>query len=86
MSIAKRAVLILVGVAIGAIGTSSLGAARKQAKPPDASRLTVTLAPTSIGSAAFVKDTKSEGCWFVFVKGDSVSVAPAPNSACNVFD
>jgi len=86
MSITKRTGLILVGVAIGAIGTSSLGAAREQAKPSDASRLTVTLAPTNIGSVAFVKDTKSEGCWFVFTKGDSVAVAPAPISACNVFD
>ena len=83
MSILKRTGLILVGVAIGAIGTSSLGAAREQAKPVDASRLTVTLAQYNFGPAAFVKDTKSEGCWIVFIKGDSgVAVAPAPIPAC----
>ena len=86
MSIFKRTGLILVGVAIGAIGTSSLGALRAQGKPADPSRLTVTLMSTSIGSAAFVKDTKSEGCWFVFTKNDGVSIAPAPISACNPID
>ena len=86
MSILKRTGLIVVGVAIGAIGTSSLGAVREQGKPADHSRLRVTIAPTNIGSAAFVKDTKSEGCWFVFTKGDSVAVAPAPTRACDPFD
>jgi hypothetical protein len=81
MGIAKRTGWVLVGLIIGALATSSLGAVKEQAQAP--SRLTVsTAAVTTVGVAAFVKDTKSAGCWIVFSKDSGVSVATAPVQAC----
>ena len=83
MRILKRTGWVLVGAVVGALATSSVGAVKQQAHTPDASRLTVALASTSVGMAAFVKDTRSDGCWIVFIKGDGASIAPAPGPACS---
>ena len=84
MNIITRSGWILVGVVVGAIGTSSLSAVRQQtvSHAPDSSRLVVSLHSATIGQAAFIKDTKSEGCWIALTKNDGVSIAPAPISAC----
>jgi hypothetical protein len=80
MSIVKRCGWILIGVVIGALATGSIGAVKQQTV--DQSRLKTTFASTPIGLAAFVKDTKSDGCWLVFSKDAAVSVATAPPQAC----
>jgi hypothetical protein len=82
MMASKRTGWVLMGVFIGALATSSVSAVKQQPQTVDASRLTVALASTSLGVVAFVKDTKSEGCWFVFSKDTGVSVAQAPHAAC----
>ena len=65
---------------VGAIGTSPLGAVKQQtvSHAPDSSRLVVSLHSATVGQAAFVKDTKSEGCWIVITKNDGLAIAPAP--------
>ena len=80
MSILKRCGWILIGVFIGALATRSIGAAKQQSA--DQSRLKTSFASTPMGLAAFVKDTKSDGCWLVFSKDTAVSVATAPIQAC----
>jgi hypothetical protein len=80
MRIVKRCGWILIGVIIGALATSSLGARKQQSA--DESRLKTSFATTPMGLAAFVKDTKSDGCWLVFSKDAAVSVATAPAQAC----
>jgi hypothetical protein len=84
MNIITRFGWILVGVVVGAIGTSSLGAVKQQtvSHAPDSSRLVVSLHSATVGQAAFVKDTKSEGCWIVITKNDGLAIAPAPIPAC----
>ncbi|MEN3339068.1 MAG: hypothetical protein V7647_2744 [Acidobacteriota bacterium] len=82
MTASKRTGWVLIGAFIGALATSSVSAVRQHPDAVDASRLSVALASTNIGVLAFVKDTKSEGCWIVFSKETGVSVAPAPRSAC----
>jgi hypothetical protein len=80
MSIVKRCGWILIGVVIGALASSSIGAVKQQSA--DQSRLKTTFASTPMGFAAFVKDTKSDGCWLVFSKDAAVSIATAPVQAC----
>jgi hypothetical protein len=84
MNIIQRTGWIVLGIAIGVIGTSRIGAVTEQAAFPksDGARLTIALADTPIGRFAFVKDTKSEGCWIVRSSGEGVAMAPAPNPAC----
>ena len=84
MTIVKRSGWVLIGVLVGAVGSSSLGAVRQAVvmHQPDTNRLTVSLASTPVGTAAIVKDTKSEGCWIVFSGQSAVSVATAPAQAC----
>jgi hypothetical protein len=82
MMASKRTGWVLMGVFIGALATGSVSAVKQQPQTVDQSRLTVALASTSLGVVAFVKDTKSDGCWFVFSKDTGVSVAPAPHAAC----
>ena len=84
MGILERTGWVLVGAVVGALATGSVGAVKQQAHAPDPSRLTVALASTSVGMAAFVKDTRSDGCWIVFIRGDDgASIAPAPGPACS---
>jgi hypothetical protein len=52
-----------------------------QAQPDDPKRLTVTYAGTGFGQAAFIKDTKSGGCWFVVTQANAGMVT-APAAAC----
>ena len=80
MSMVKRCGWILIGVVIGALASSSIGAVKQQSA--DQSRLKTTFASTPMGLAAFVKDTKSDGCWLVFSKDTAVAVATAPVQAC----
>ena len=80
MSIVKRCGWIVIGVVIGALATGSIGAVRRQ--DADQSRLKTTFASTPMGLAAFVKDTKSDGCWLVFSKDAAVAIATAPTQAC----
>lgn len=84
MNILTRSGWILVGVVVGALGTSSLSAVKQQtvSHAPDSSRLVVSLHNASVGMAAFIKDTKSEGCWIVLTKNDGMAIAPAPVPAC----
>jgi len=82
MSVVKRGGWILIGVVIGALATSSISAVRVKEQPMDTSRLRVTLAANPLGTAAFVKDNKSTGCWLVFSKDSAMSVVTAPPEAC----
>ncbi|RPH54574.1 MAG: hypothetical protein EHM89_18385 [Acidobacteria bacterium] len=77
---------ILVGVVLGALATSWIAPtmSAQNDRPRlqvtnDRTRLKVTLASASIAQAAFIKDTKSNGCWFVVA---NAGVAMAPAEAC----
>ena len=79
----KRVGWILIGVVIGVLATSSIGAVKEQFQEP--ARLSVSYATANnLGAmAAFIKDTKSGGCWLSLRYGDSgVSLVTAPPSAC----
>ena len=84
MNIITRSGWIAVGIVLGVIGTSRFFPAQGQtvSHAPDSSRLVVSLHNATIGQAAFIKDTKSEGCWIVITKNDGVAIAPAPIQAC----
>ena len=84
MGIVKRCGWILIGVLIGALATSSIGAVKQQSAQD--SRLKTTFVSTPMGFAGFVKDTKSDGCWLVFSKDAAVAVATAPVQACQTPD
>ena len=77
MSNVKRGGWILIGMILGGLVGSSMKAV--QAQPNAPGRLKVTLASASIGQGAFIKDTKSTGCWFVVA---NAGVAMAPPEAC----
>ena len=68
---------ILVGVVLGALGTSWI--APTMSAQNDQTRLKVTLASANFAKAAFIKDTKSTGCWFVVA---NAGVATSPPEAC----
>jgi hypothetical protein len=68
---------ILVGVVLGALATSWI--APTMSAQNDQTRLKVTLASANFAQAAFIKDTKSTGCWFVVA---NAGVAMAPAEAC----
>jgi hypothetical protein len=85
MSIAKRIGWILIGVVIGGLATGSMSAVREQQRQASPGRLAfVDVSSGNFGAvAAFVKDTKSTGCWLAMSKGDSgVSLVTAPPEAC----
>ena len=85
MSIIKRVGWMLMGIVIGALLTTSVSAMRQQTMSdltPDRSRLRVKTATAGIGLAAFVKDTKSMGCWLVFSKDAGIAITAAPIEAC----
>ena len=77
MSNVKRGGWILIGMMLGGLVGSSMQAVQAQRNDPG--RLKVTLASASIGQGAFIKDTKSTGCWFVVA---NAGVAMAPAEAC----
>lgn len=68
---------ILVGVVLGVLATSWI--APTMSAQNDQARLKVTLASANFAQAAFIKDTKSTGCWFVVA---NAGVAVAPPEAC----
>lgn len=68
---------ILLGVVLGALATSWI--APTMSAQNNQARLKVTLASASFAQAAFIKDTKSTGCWFVVA---DAGVAIAPPEAC----
>lgn len=68
---------ILVGVVLGALATNWI--APTIAAQSDRTRLKVALASAGVAQAAFIKDTKSTGCWFVVA---NAGVAMAPAEAC----
>ena len=68
---------ILVGVVLGALATS--WTAPTLTAQNDQPRLRVTLTSANLAQAAFIKDTKSSGCWFVVA---NAGVAIAPPEAC----
>ena len=68
---------ILVGVVLGVLATTWV--APTMSAQNDRTRLKVTLASANIAQGAFVKDTKSTGCWFVVA---NTGVAMAPPEAC----
>jgi hypothetical protein len=73
----RRGGWILVGVLLGALATSWF--APTMSAQNDPTRLKVALASASIAQAAFIKDTKSTGCWLVVA---NAGVAVAPAEAC----
>ena len=77
MSNVNRGGWILIGIVLGALATSWI--APTLSAQNDQTRLKVTLASANIAKAAFVKDTKSTGCWFVVA---NAGVAIAPPEAC----
>lgn len=77
MSNVKRGGWILIGMVLGALATSWI--APTMAAQTDRTRLKVTLASANLAQAAFIKDTKSTGCWFVVA---NAGVAVAPAEAC----
>jgi hypothetical protein len=79
MSMVKRGGWILIGVIIGALAGSSINAVKAQGSA-DAARLKVSaLMPIGpMGMGAFVKDTKTTGCWLV----SATAIAIAPPEAC----
>jgi hypothetical protein len=83
MSSLKRAGWILIGVLIGGLAGSSMAATKAQL--PEESRFKVSMkwSAGADGLISFVRDTNSNGCWLVLTKGQAVSVAVAPVSACN---
>ena len=84
MSNVKRGGWILIGIVLGALAASSMSAV--QAQPNDPKRLTVTYTSTGLGQAAFIKDTKSVGCWFVVTQANAgVAMVTAPPEACSSF-
>src|SRR5688572_7125225 len=84
MSNVKRGGWILMGMVLGALAASSMSAV--QAQPNDPKRLTVTYTSTGFGQAAFIKDTKSVGCWFVVTQANAgVAMVTAPPEACSSF-
>ena len=81
MTNVKRGGWVLIGMVLGALVASSIGTVKAQ--PNDAKRLTVKYASTSMGQAAFIKDTKSAGCWFVVTQANAgVAMVTAPVEAC----
>ena len=77
MGIVKRGGWILIGMVLGALATSWI--APTMTAQTDQRRLKVTLASANLAQAAFIKDTKSTGCWFVVA---NAGVAVAPAEAC----
>jgi hypothetical protein len=65
------------GVVLGALATNWI--APTMSAQNDQPRLRVTLTSANIAQAAFIKDTKSTGCWFVVA---NAGVAMAPAEAC----
>ena len=68
---------ILVGVVLGALATS--WSAPTMSAQNDRARLKVTLTSANFAQAAFIKDTRSTGCWFAVA---NAGVAVAPPEAC----
>ena len=68
---------LLLGMVLGALATSWI--VPTMSAQNDRTRLNVTLASASFAQAAFIKDTKSTGCWFVVA---NAGVAIAPPEAC----
>jgi hypothetical protein len=81
MSNVKRGGWVLIGVVVGALAASSIGALKAQSVDPR--RLKVTVAGATVAQATFIKDTKSTGCWLVMTRGnDGVAMVTAPPEAC----
>jgi hypothetical protein len=82
----------LIGLVIGALMTSSLGAARPQLRQNPEPRLVITPAPVSgpnngviWSSLVFIKDQKGSGCWLAYSKGTEgiSSIVTAPPGSCD---
>ncbi len=79
----KRVGWILIGVIIGALATSSSGAGKEQFQEPPRLKVSFVTAGNLGAMAAFIKDTRSGGCWLSLQRGDAaVSLVTAPPSAC----
>jgi hypothetical protein len=85
MGTARRIGWILIGVLVGAIATTSFGAARE----PQSGRVTRlivmgTSSPLQTHNFSFIKDTKSGACWLAALSGPEggMSIATAPAEAC----
>jgi len=83
MSILKRVGWILIGILIGGLAGSSMAATNGQL--PEVPRIKATMAAPvgAVGFVSFVRDTKSNGCWVVVAKDTALSVAVAPERACD---
>jgi hypothetical protein len=82
MALVKRIGLILAGVVIGVLLTTSTQA-RFQLPEPRQARL-VQVAGNVVGgrTATIVRDTKSDGCWLLISTSDGVAIVTAPPAAC----
>ena len=86
MTIAKPVGLVLIGVVLGMLASSSVkkvGAAQQNA----ATRLVFAAASSNNNAKMyFVSDTKTGGCWLASVNmngsGDAVALVAAPDYAC----
>lgn len=79
MSIMKRVGWMIIGMVVGVLLTTSVSAVKQ--RTPD-TRLRLTVVSTDLGTATFVKDTKSAGCWLVFSRDVGTAIAQAPPEAC----
>ncbi len=83
MRIMQRVGWILTGVVIGAVATSSSGPVKGQFQEPPRLQVSIVTAGSLGAMAAFIKDTKSGGCWLSLRHGNSgVSLVVAPLAAC----
>ena len=79
----KRVGWILIGVIIGALATGSSGAVKEQFQESPRLKVSVVRAGNLGAMAAFIKDTRSGGCWLSLRHRNSgVSLVTAPLAAC----
>ena len=85
MAIVKRLAWILIGVAIGASASATLGAGRvAQEGTPRRLAMLQTAGAVEGGSAYFIKDSKPGACWLTIRSRDDIgaALAPAPAASC----
>jgi len=88
MKIVKSIALLLTGIAIGALATSSISAAMAQqggeASAPRLRFIGINTTVPAGGSLQFVSDAKTGACWLAGLgpNGNLSTLATAPDVAC----
>lgn len=83
MGITRSIGFVTIGIVLGSVMTASLANGQRPSRPSNPRLVVNAITRSDGGLSAFVKDTKTSGCWLQMAAGDAMSIAVAPTEACD---